>query len=97
MYGKHRVVLRKEGRYNPARDLWYNGIIALCGSKSGQGGSYNPIGYWYKSRMDRLFYADLIPSYGERKNSDLVQGQGGLRTAQALREFVMTYAQEHDL
>lgn len=94
MYGKHRVVLEKRNaRFNQSRNLWYNGRVSLCGSKSGQGGTYNPIGYWYK--RDGIFFADLVGSYGARTID--VHDLGGLRTAKELREFVMNYSKERGL
>lgn len=92
MYGKHRVVLSKNSRYNEDRDLWYHGRVSLCGSSSGTGGSYNPVGYWYKK--NGLFYADLRSAYGSR---DLVHDLGGLTSAQGLRKFIMSYAKERGL
>jgi hypothetical protein len=96
MYGKHRVVLSKNPRYNEVKDLMYEGGVSLCGSRSGQGGTYNPLGFWY--RKDGLFFADIKPSYfaSRCKVSDLVP-VGGLRTAKELREFIMAYAHEHNL
>lgn len=81
MYGKHRVVLEKNGR------------VSLCGSKSGQGGTYNPIGRWHK--REGIFFANLVGSYGAHTID--VHDLGGVRTAKELREFVMGYAQEHEL
>ena len=81
MYGKHRVVLEKRGR------------VSLCGSKSGIGGTYKPIGRWFKK--DGLFFANLVGSYGDRTIG--LHDLGGLRSAKALREFVMNYSKERQL
>jgi hypothetical protein len=90
MYGKHRVVLEN----NPTR--LGNQLVAICGSQSGQGGTYFPLGYWYQS--GGLYYADLKSreQLYESVNSDTIANKklAGVRTKKALREMVMAYYKE---
>jgi hypothetical protein len=92
MYGKERVVLRTGTRQ----------LAAVCGSDSasanypGTGkhsGNYSPMGYWYQD--GDLYYVDLAaPSQfycGLRPDTIAFKRCGGVRTRQALREFIMAY------
>lgn len=92
MYGKQRVVLSSKPTHLG------NYIIAICGSESGQGGTYFPIGYWYE--IDGLLYVDLksYDQFYKSVNRDTIEYKqiGGLRTKKELREFVMTYYQRRE-